>query len=432
MGKDIKTAVDLQRQIFMSGLGGDTPNIPLNQEQLRLEAKNRLTPQAFNYLDGGAGMEKTSHANRKAFDRWQIIPRMLQDVSTRNVSLDLFGSHWSSPFFLCPIGVLELAHKESDVAVARACALTDMPLMISSQASTSMEEITTVMPATLKFFQLYWSKSDDLVGSFVSRAESSGCKAIVVTLDTTLLGWRVRDLQHAYLPFLYGMGLAQYITDPVFQQLMIVKSPSAAPKPKINLHLINSLWKMSRKYPGSTWQNLRSGTPLLAIRKFIDIYMNPALKWSDLSRLRAMTSLPIILKGIQHPDDARKAVDHGLDGIVVSNHGGRQLDGAIGSLDALRLIKLAIGDQIPILFDSGIRSGSDAFKAIAMGAKAVGIGRPYAFGLAADGTAGVQSVIEYFRAEFELTMALAGCKNLGEINSTFLREYSSDGASHGC
>jgi lactate 2-monooxygenase len=349
---------------------------------------------------------------------------MLQDVSVRDVSVDLFGSKWSSPFFLCPVGVLELAHKEAELAVARACAITDTPFLISSQASTPMEDVAAEMPETSRFFQLYWSKSDDLVASFVSRAELCGCQSIVVTLDTTLLGWRVRDLQNAYLPFLYGMGLAQYITDPVFERLMTTEPPPVATKPKFNLHLIKSLWQMARRYPGSTWDNLRSRAPLIAIRKFIDIYMNPALEWSDLSRLRVMTSLPIILKGIQHPDDAQKAVDYGVDGIIVSNHGGRQIDGAIGSLDALRLVKHAIGDQIPILFDSGIRSGSDAFKAIAMGAKAVGIGRPYVFGLAADGREGVQSVIEYFRAEFELTMALSGCKTLGEINSSFLREFS--------
>jgi lactate 2-monooxygenase len=260
-----------------------------------------------------------------------------------------------------------------------------------------------------------------LVASFVSRAESCGCDAIVVTLDTTLLGWRVRDLQHAYLPFLYGMGLSQYTSDPIFQKL--VKEQTALPESKVkpNLQLIGSLWKMARNYPGSTWRNFQTRIPLLAIRKFINIYMNPALQWSDLSKLRKMTNLPVILKGIQHPDDAQKAVDYGLDGIVVSNHGGRQIDGAISSLDALVLVKQAIGDQIPILFDSGIRTGADAFKAIALGANAVGIGRPYAYGLAVEGSEGVRSVIDYLRAEFELTMALSGCQIIDDNKKAVLK-----------
>ncbi|MBK8505728.1 MAG: alpha-hydroxy-acid oxidizing protein [Saprospiraceae bacterium] len=421
MDKPFKTAVDLQKLMFLGGLRNDIPKTPLNTEQLRLKAKDRLSPRAFDYLDGGAGMEKTMLSNTSAFGCWQIVPQMLKDVSLRDTSVELFGSKWVSPFFLCPIGVLELAHRQSDLAVARASAVTDTPLMISSQSSTPMEDIAAAMPETPKFFQLYWSKSDDLVASFVSRAESCGCSAIVVTLDTTILGWRLRDLQHAYLPFLYGMGLAQYIADPVFQRLMVAEPPPEAAKSKVNLHLLNSLWQMARRYPGSTWHNFRSRSPLIAIRKFIDIYMNPALQWSDLSKLRAMTNLPVILKGIQHPDDARKAIDYGLDGIVVSNHGGRQIDGAIGSLDALVLVKQAIGNQIPILFDSGVRTGSDAFKAIALGADAVGIGRPYAYGLAVGGTEGVQSVIEYFRAEFELTMALSGCHSIDDNKKVVLK-----------
>jgi lactate 2-monooxygenase len=239
----------------------------------------------------------------------------------------------------------------------------------------------------------------------------------VVTLDTTFLGWRVRDLEHAFLPFLYGMGLAQYVSDPVFNRLLAEEPPMSAYKPKPNLKLVASLWKMAQRYPGSTWRNFLSRVPLQAIRKFIEIYMNPSLQWDDLARLRKMTKLPLILKGIQHPDDARKAVDLGVEGIFVSNHGGRQIDGAIGSLDALYNVKRAVGDQVTILFDSGIRSGSDAFKALALGAHAIGIGRPYAYGLGINGMSGVQDVIEALRADFELTMALTGCKTIGEISS---------------
>ena len=422
MATKIKSALDLQKQIYLGGLRGDKPRLPLNMNDLREMARHKLSRPAFDYLDGGAGQEKTISNNLKAFDSWKIVPNMLRDVSSVDTSVRLFGFQSPSPFFLCPIGVLELAHPEADLAVARACAATKMSLMISNQASTPMEDISLQMTDTPRFFQLYWSKSDDLVASLVSRAEACGCVAIVVTLDTTFLGWRVRDLDHAFLPFLYGLGLAQYVSDPVFTQLLVEEPPISAHKPKPNWKLLTSLWKMAQKHPGSTWRNFISRVPLKAIRKFIEIYMNPSLQWNDLARLRKMTKLPVILKGIQHPDDARKAVDVGVEGIFVSNHGGRQIDGAIGSLDALRLVKQAIGDQIPILFDSGIRSGSDAFKALAMGANAVGIGRPYAYGLAINGMSGVQDVIETLRADFELTMALSGCKTVGEISRQNLAE----------
>lgn len=422
MDKKIKSALDLQKQIYLGGLRGDKPRLPLNMNDLREMTRYKLSRPAFDYLDGGAGQEKTISNNRKAFENWKIVPNMLRDVSSVDTSVRLFGFQSPSPFFLCPIGVLELAHPEADLAVAMACAATRMSLMISNQASTSMEDISLQMADTPRFFQLYWSKSDDLVASLVSRAEACGCVAIVVTLDTTFLGWRVRDLDHAFLPFLYGMGLAQYVSDPVFNRLLVEEPSMSAPKPKVNFKLLASLWQMAQRYPGSTWRNFLSREPLKAIRKFIEIYMNPSLQWNDLTRLRKMTRLPVILKGIQHPDDARKAVDFGVEGIFVSNHGGRQIDGAIGSLDALHDVKRAVGDQVTIFFDSGVRSGSDAFKALALGAYAIGIGRPYAYGLAINGMSGVQDVIETFRADFELTMALTGCKTIGEISRQNLVE----------
>ncbi len=422
MAMKIKSALDLQKQIYLGGLRGDKPRLPLNMNNLREVARYKLSRPAFDYLEGGAGQEKTISNNRKAFDNWKIVPKMLKDVSYVDTSVRFFGFHSPSPFFLCPIGVLELAHPEADLAVARACAATNTSFMISNQASTPMENISLQMPDTPHFFQLYWSKSDDLVASLVSRAEACGCLAIVVTLDTTFLGWRVRDLDHAFLPFLYGMGLAQYVSDPVFNRLLVEEPPMSAHKPKPNLKLLASLWQMAQRHPGSTWRNFLSRVPLNAIRKFIEIYMNPSLQWDDLARLRKMTKLPVILKGIQHPDDARKAVDLGVEGIYVSNHGGRQIDGAIGSLDALHYIKQAVGDQVTIFFDSGVRSGSDAFKALALGAHAIGIGRPYAYGLAINGMSGVQDVIEAIRADFELTMALTGCKNVDEISRQNLVE----------
>ncbi|MCB0687740.1 MAG: alpha-hydroxy-acid oxidizing protein [Saprospiraceae bacterium] len=415
-----KKAVDLQREIFLGGLRGDRPVIPLRFSDLRLEVKDRLSGQAFDYLDGGAGAEATNESNRAAFQRWQIVPQMLKGISRTDLSIQLFGHDLECPLFLCPIGVLELAHPEGDLAVSSACAQTNTPLMISSQASNPMEAIAGIMPNALKFFQLYWSKSEELVASFVSRAGDCGCRAIVVTLDTTLLGWRTRDLEHAYLPFLYAMGLSNYISDPVFNRLMIEHPPQPGPQPRPNLQLLRSLWKMASQYPGSTWQNFKSRSPLRAIQKFIEIYMNPGLQWEDLRLLRELTDLPVVLKGIQHPDDARRAVDMGMDGIMVSNHGGRQIDGAIGSLDALRLCREVVPDQMPLLFDSGIRSGADAFKALALGATAVGIGRPYAYALGLAGSNGVTTLIDQYRAELELTMALSGCASIDEINREML------------
>ncbi|MCB0669011.1 MAG: alpha-hydroxy-acid oxidizing protein [Saprospiraceae bacterium] len=419
-----KAAVDLQKEIFLGGLRGQRPVIPSEVSALRKLAERKLSAPSFDYLDGSAGRHHTNLNNQQAFHHWQILPTMLNDVSVRNIGTNLFGAKFSSPFFLCPIGVLELAHPQADLAVARACESTGVPLMISSQASTPIENIAGQMPTTPTFFQLYWSKSEELVASFLSRAERSGCLAIVVTLDTTLLGWRTKDLDHAYLPFLYGRGLAQYISDPVFQRLVRQEPPRAEPPPKTTLTLIRSLWRMASNFPGSTLQNFRTRSTLAAIRKFIEIYMNPALEWHDLNRLREMTNLPLILKGIQHPDDARKAIDAGVDGVVISNHGGRQIDGAVSSLNALTLCKEVVGDQIPMLFDSGVRSGSDAYKALALGAQMVGIGRPYAYALAVAGELGVRALMENFQAELELTMALSGCKNLTEIDKSKLHYRS--------
>ncbi len=277
-----------------------------------------------------------------------------------------------------------------------------------------MEAVSKIMHGADWFFQLYWSRSEDLVQSLVRRAESGGSKAIVVTLDTTVLGWRTWDLDHAYLPFLHGRGLAQYVSDQVFRRLL--NQPEASgPKPRTNLALIRALIGMSMRAPGSLIRNLRSQEPLHAIRKFISIYTNPALQWSDLPRLRHMTKLPIVLKGIVHPDDAKKAADMGVDAIVVSNHGGRQVDGAVSSLEALIRIRQLLGASMPLLLDSGIRSGADAFKALALGATAVGIGRPYVYALAVAGPEGVKTLIEGYKAELELTMTLSGCRDVAAM-----------------
>jgi lactate 2-monooxygenase len=396
-----------------------------------------MSREAYAYVAGGAGLESTIEANRAAFDRRRIVPRVLRDVSTRDTTVELFGRRLPSPFLLAPIGVLELAHRDADVAVAKAAAAEGVPMIFSNQASRPMEDCAAAMSDAPRWFQLYWSTSDTLVASFVRRAEACGCEAIVVTLDTTMLGWRCRDLDLAYLPFALGKGIAQYTSDPIFNELLKpapiersgLSASAAGQSPATRQRMatptaVRSLIQATRAYPGRFASNLRSGLPLAAVREFLTIYSRPSLTWDELAWLRGLTRLPILLKGLLHPDDARLAVDHGVDGIVVSNHGGRQVDGAIGSLDALPAAAQAVAGRIPIVFDSGVRGGADAFKAVALGATAVLIGRPYVYGLALGGEAGVREVIRNFVADFDLTLGLAGCSSMSEIGPECLQSVS--------
>jgi lactate 2-monooxygenase len=282
-----------------------------------------------------------------------------------------------------------------------------------------METVASAMGNSPHWFQLYWSKSNELVKSFVQRAEKCGCSAIVVTLDTTVLGWRTRDLDMAYLPFLEGKGIAQYTSDPVFQKLMDEPEPQA--KRKITMQSARGLVEMVNNYPcGNFFSKLKSGKPIKAVQKFVSIYSNPALTWEDLKFLKTVTKLPILLKGILHADDARKAIDHGMNGIIVSNHGGRQVDGSISTLEALPAIVEVVQGKIPVLMDSGIRGGADIFKALALGANAVCLGRPYVYGLAIAGEQGVKEVLQNTLTDFELTMALAGCATISEVTRAAL------------
>jgi lactate 2-monooxygenase len=291
-----------------------------------------------------------------------------------------------------------------------------VPMIYSNQASVPMEEVTEILGDAPRWFQLYWSTRQELVESFARRAEGCGCEAIAVTLDTTILGWRTRDLDLGWLPFLRGMGIAQYTSDPVFTRLLSEAGDFGdQPEPRRNLAALKVLVQIGRNYPGPFLDGLRSGRARAAVQRFIQIYSRPSLTWADLPYLRERTSVPILLKGILHPDDARRAVDEGIDGIVVSNHGGRQVDGAIATLDALPAIVEAVDGRMPVLLDSGIRSGADIFKALALGARAVLLGRPHVYGLALAGETGVREVVTNFMADFDLTMGLAGCRSVGEI-----------------
>lgn len=417
-------ALDRQRTIYLDGAAGIRPALPVDFARLEQEARDKMHPEAWAYIAGGAGRETAMAANAAGFDRWRIVPRMLRNVEQRDTTTDLFGKSMPAPFFLAPIGVLQMAHSQADLAVARAAARFGIPYVFSNQASVPMETCAAAMEDASRFFQLYWSRSDELVVSFLQRAKACGCSGIVVTLDTTMLGWRTRDLDLASLPFLKGMGVAQYTSDPVFRRIMDQTDSSPKTKTKITWSAIQTLLAATRNFPGSFLANLRSGAGLRAVRTFISIYSRPNITWSDLPFLRKHTDLPIILKGILHPDDARKALDYGVDGIYISNHGGRQVDGAIGTIEALPGIAEVVRGKVPLLIDSGFRSGADVFKALALGANAVGIGRPYCYALALNGQAGVEELLANWMADFELTMGLAGCKNLEEVHNSELTQVS--------
>jgi lactate 2-monooxygenase len=400
-----------QTGIYVTGVGGKRPLVPVLPEQLEVAAMQRMSRAATAYIVGSAGTEATARANRASFDKRPIVPRVLRDVSKRDLSVNLFGRTHRAPLLLAPIGVLEMAHRDADLAVARAAKAESVGYVFSNQASVAMEACANAMGDAPRWFQLYWSSDDEFVRSVVARAEKSGCEAIVLTLDTTLLGWRPRDLDLGSLPFLRGMGLAQYLSDPVFRKKLPPSPPDTGFKPQ-GLGIIGAAMSLRRKGKehGLSMQEMRR-----AVAHFVASYSRPDLTWNDIARLREMTKLPILLKGVRSAEDAKLATQHGVDGLIVSNHGGRQVDGERGSLDNLPGVVSAAG-SMPVLFDSGIRSGADVFKALALGAKAVLLGRPYVYGLALGGEAGVREVIQNTIAELDLTMALSGVASIAEIN----------------
>ena len=416
-------ALAWQREIYLKGFAGQPPAIPPGAVELEQAAIRKMTPEASAYVGGGAGQGHTMLANRQGFGRWQLVPRMLCNVENPAIGIDFLGQKLPTPLLLAPVGVLEMVHEGADLGVARAAATLGIPYIFSNQASVRMETCSAAMGSTMRLFQLYWSRSPDLVTSFVTRAEACGCQAIVLTLDTTMLGWRTQDLALGYLPFMYGKGLAQYTSDPVFQQLLdtFLQQPPAS-RPPLTPTMLRRVLSTVRRYPGGTFlQKLRAGRAMGAVALFSGLYTNPTITWDDLHFLRQQTRLPILLKGILHPDDARKAVDYGMDGIIVSNHGGRQVDGAISSIDALPGVVAAVNSQLPVLLDSGIRTGADVVKALALGANAVCLGRPYVYGLTLGGQKGVETVIRNLLAEIELTLGLSGHKSLAELSPDSIR-----------
>jgi L-lactate dehydrogenase (cytochrome) len=379
---------DYYREIYVRGLGGEQPSIPVAAAELEQRAIAAMEPRTASYVQAGAGTEGTLDANAEAFRRRRIVPRMLRDVSQRDLSTTLLGTAMAAPLLLAPIGVQRIVHPDGELATARAAAAVGVPMIASTASHFTMEEIAAAGgPDAPRWFQLYWADDRPLVKSFLGRAEAAGYGAIVLTVDTFVPGWKPRDLQQAWLPFLEGVGMGNYFQDPAFRA---------------------ALEKTPEEDQGA------------ATGHFLGLQANPALAWDDLAWLREQTSLPIVVKGIQHADDAREAARRGVDGIVVSNHGGRQVDGAIGSLDALPAIAAAVGGELAVLFDSGVRGGADVIKALALGADAVCLGRPYIWGLALEGQAGVEAVLKMVLAELDLTMALCGLTRPAEITADLL------------
>lgn len=407
-----------QMEIYVTGVGGARPSVPVAPDSLEAKARQAMTPQAAAYILGGAGSEATMRANRVAFERHALVPRVLRDVAARDLSVTLFGRRHRAPILLAPVGVLEMVHPEADLAVARAAAAEGIGYVFSNQASVPLEKTAAAMAPAPRWFQLYWSSDDDFVRSVVGRAEKAGCEAIVVTLDTTLLGWRPRDLDMAYLPFLRGLGIGQYLSDPVFRSKIPASPPDIGVRPR-GLGIVAAALSLRRKGKefGLTMSQMRA-----AVAYFTATYSRPDLNWSDIARLREMTRLPILLKGVRHADDARLARENGIDGIVVSNHGGRQVDGEIATLDALPVI-VAAAQGMPVLLDSGVRSGGDVAKALALGASAVLVGRPYVYGLAIAGEKGVREVIRNIVGEFDITLALLGLTKASELGKENLSRY---------
>ncbi len=420
-----------QSAIYRAGVSGRKPAVPTDAPTLEARARRKMSPRAWAYIAGGAGEERTVRRNRAAFDKWQVVPRMAAGAAERDLSVDLFGRRLPAPVLLAPIGACGLVRPDADLLTARASAATGAPYVFSNQGSSSMEECAAAMdevsPGAARWFQLYWSKDEGLVQSLLDRAAGIDAGAVVVTLDTTQLGWRPRDLNLGSLPFSRGIGIAQYTRDSRFLELVRerIAHPIAGPKPDVTLAAVRSLVDILRNHPGTFLDNLRSADPRAAVETFLDVYSNPGLSWDHLATLRERTDLPVVLKGVLHPDDARRALDLGVDGLVVSNHGGRQVDNAIASLDALVAIRDEVGPEPTVLLDSGVRSGADVYVARALGADAVLLGRSYVYGMALAGQQGIEEVIGNVVGELDLTMGLTGVRDLAGITRELVQPATS-------
>jgi lactate 2-monooxygenase len=371
-----------QSEIYLQGLEGSLPPFTTDAGRLEESARQRLAPGPFWYVAGAAGTGATARANREAFDRWRLVPRMLRDATSRDLTTTVLSTTMPAPVLLAPVGVQSILHPDGELATARAAARLGVPMVLSTASSYSIEDVAAANGDGPRWFQLYWPNDDEVCASLLRRARDAGYSALVVTLDTWTLAWRPYDLDAAYLPFIRGVGTAIPFSDPVFRSRL-----AAPPEQEV----------------------------AAAVAAWVPMFTGTDKSWQRLAFLREHWSGPIVLKGIQHPDDARAAVEAGMDGIVVSNHGGRQVDGAIAALDALAPVVQAVGGRIEVLFDSGVRTGADVLKALALGASAVLVGRPLAYGLAHDGEPGVRHVLRSLLADLDLTLGLCGYRRPSEV-----------------
>lgn len=385
MGHQLET---YQEEIYLTGLTGTVPDLPTDLSRIEETAQAVMTPRAFDYVAGSAGSGETAAENLRAFLRWRIVPRMLTDVSTPSYVSRLLGTDLAVPVLLAPIGVLGMVHPDGEVAVARAAADLSVPMILSTASSTPMEAVAVANDGGQRWFQLYWAKDRSVAASLLGRAQAAGYRVLVVTLDTRALGWRPRDLDNGYLPFLQGDGIQNYLSDPAFQ---------------------------------AGQQTVVGDDLQTAVLRYTQMFGDLSLTWDDVAFLRDHWNGPVVLKGILSVGDAERAAQSGVQGIVVSNHGGRQVDGAIAALDALPGIARAVGSTMAVLFDGGVRGGADMLKALALGARAVLLGRPYVYGLALGGEAGVRHVLRALRTDFEITMRLAGLASLTELTPDCLQ-----------
>jgi len=383
---------DWQLGIYLGGLTGVVPDLPMSYPELETAARDVMSPQLYSYVSGGAGDEHTQRSNVTAFERWGLMPRILRGAAQRDVSVELFGQRLDTPLMLAPVGVIGLCDPDGhgDLSTARASAATGVPMIASTLMEDPLEDVAAALGDTPGWFQLYPPSDREVCESFVRRAEAAGYAALVVTLDTLTLGWRPRDLSIASFPQLKGLCLANYFTDPVFRSRL--DRP-----PEEDVEAATGLWALT--------------------------FGNPGMTWDDLDWIRSLTDLPLLVKGVLDPEDARRAIDHGVDGLYCSNHGGRQANGGLPALDCLPDVVAAAGDA-PVVFDSGVRSGAQVVKALALGATAVGVGRPYAYGLAVGGQAGIEHVLRCLLAETDLIMAVDGYGAVADLSPEALRRLS--------
>jgi isopentenyl diphosphate isomerase/L-lactate dehydrogenase-like FMN-dependent dehydrogenase len=377
-----------QNEIYLQGLGEQVPPFSTDPTRFEALAREKLEAGPFGYVAGGAGSGATMRANRAAFDGWRIVPRMLTDATQRDLATTVLGTELPSPVLLAPIGVQSIVHPDGELATARAAAALGVPMVLSTASSNTIEDVAAANGDGARWYQLYWPNDNEVTISILQRAKAAGFTALVLTLDTWTLAWRPNDLDQAYLPFIRGIGTAIPFSDPAFRA-KLAKTPEE--------------------------------DQIAAILQWIPMFTGTDHHWDQLPFLREHWDGPIVLKGIQHVDDARRAAEAGMDGIVVSNHGGRQVDGAVAALDMLPEIVAAVGDRLDVLFDSGVRTGADVLKALALGAKAVLLGRPYVYGLALGGEDGVRHAVRGILADLDLTLGLSGNRTLADLSPDTLR-----------